>query len=87
MKSPLSDELRIRHVLDWIREIKSYLLNVSLNEFLANSEKRFPILYAAKKSKTRTLRRCDIQKPRLCSRGFLVSRDDKIRQPTVNACI
>jgi uncharacterized protein with HEPN domain len=41
MKQPLSDELRVRHILDAIREIESYLLNVSLDEFLANSEKRF----------------------------------------------
>ncbi|MDO6432749.1 DUF86 domain-containing protein [Flavitalea sp. BT771] len=41
MKPPLSDELRVRHVLDAIKEIESYLQNVSLNDFLANSEKRF----------------------------------------------
>ncbi|MBN9381885.1 MAG: DUF86 domain-containing protein [Chitinophagaceae bacterium] len=41
MKQPLSDELRVRHVLDAIKEIESYLQKVSLEEFLANSEKRF----------------------------------------------
>jgi uncharacterized protein with HEPN domain len=41
MKPPLSDYLRVRHVLDSIREIESYLQNVSMDEFLANSEKRF----------------------------------------------
>jgi len=41
MKQPLSDELRVRHVLDAIREIESYLQNVALEEFLSNSEKRF----------------------------------------------
>jgi uncharacterized protein with HEPN domain len=41
MKPTLSDELRVRHVLDAIKEIESYLLNVSLDEFLSNSEKRF----------------------------------------------
>lgn len=41
MKQPLSDELRVRHVLDAIKEIESYLQNVSLDEFLSNSEKRF----------------------------------------------
>lgn len=41
MKQPLSDELRVRHVLDAIAEIDSYLQNVSLEEFLSNSEKRF----------------------------------------------
>lgn len=41
MKQPLSDELRVRHVLDAIAQIESYLENVSLEEFLSNSEKRF----------------------------------------------
>jgi len=41
MKQPLSDELRVRHVIDAIKEIESYLSNVSKEEFLANSEKRF----------------------------------------------
>jgi uncharacterized protein with HEPN domain len=41
MRPPLSDELRIRHVLDAIKEVESYLVNVSLDEFLTNSEKRF----------------------------------------------
>ncbi|HEY4832863.1 MAG TPA: DUF86 domain-containing protein [Waddliaceae bacterium] len=41
MKPPLSDELRVRHVLDAIKEIESYLHNISIEEFLANSEKRF----------------------------------------------
>ena len=41
MKPPLSDELRVRHVLDAIKEIESYLHNVSKEVFLANSEKRF----------------------------------------------
>lgn len=41
MKQPLSDELRVRHVMDAIGEIESYLLNVSQEQFLANSEKRY----------------------------------------------
>jgi uncharacterized protein with HEPN domain len=41
MRPPLSDDLRVRHVLDAIKEIESYLQNVSLEVFLANSEKRF----------------------------------------------
>ena len=41
MRQPLSDELRVRHVLDAIREIDSYLQNVSLEDFLSASEKRF----------------------------------------------
>jgi hypothetical protein len=40
MKQPLSDELRVRHILDAIAEIESYLQNVSLQEFLSKSEKR-----------------------------------------------
>ena len=41
MKQPLSDELRVRHVLDAIGEIESYLHTISLEGFLASSEKRF----------------------------------------------
>ena len=41
MRQPLSDELRVRHVLDAIKEIETYLHNVSNEGFLANSEKRF----------------------------------------------
>jgi uncharacterized protein with HEPN domain len=41
MKQSLSDELRVRHVLDAIVEIESYLQNVSLPQSLSNSEKRF----------------------------------------------
>jgi uncharacterized protein with HEPN domain len=41
MKHPLSDELRVRHVLDAIKEIETYLQNVLMEQFLANSEKRF----------------------------------------------
>jgi len=41
MKQLLSDELRVRHVLDAITEIDSYLQEVSLEQFLSNSEKRF----------------------------------------------
>ena len=41
MKQSLSDELRVRHVLDAIMEINSYLQKTSLEEFLSNSEKRF----------------------------------------------
>ena len=41
MRPPLSDELRVRHVLNAIQEIESYLQNVPLEVFLANSEKRF----------------------------------------------
>ena len=41
MKPPLSDELRVRHVLDAIKENESYLQYVSEEGFLSNSEKRF----------------------------------------------
>jgi hypothetical protein len=41
MKQPLSDELRVRHILDAIAEIDSYLHTISLEVFLSNSEKRF----------------------------------------------
>ena len=41
MKQSLSDELRVRHVLDAMGEIDAYLQNVSLEDFLSNSEKRF----------------------------------------------
>jgi uncharacterized protein with HEPN domain len=41
MKGPEADRLRIQHILDAISEVESYLKNVSLKDFLANSEKRF----------------------------------------------
>jgi uncharacterized protein with HEPN domain len=41
MKQPLSDELRVRYVSDAIKEVEAYLQNISKEDFLANSEKRF----------------------------------------------
>lgn len=41
MRPALNDELRVRHILDAISEIESYLKDVSLDAFLSNSEKRF----------------------------------------------
>ena len=41
MKQLLSDQLRVWHVLDAIKEIESYLRNISVEGFLASSEKRF----------------------------------------------
>lgn len=41
MKGPLTDKTRILHILDAIAEIEKYLKNVSYDDFLANSEKRF----------------------------------------------
>lgn len=41
MKGPLSDIVRIEHVLEAISEVENYLQNISLDDFLINSEKRF----------------------------------------------
>ncbi len=41
MRPALNDELRVRHVLDAIAEVRSYLNGVALQAFLSNSEKRF----------------------------------------------
>jgi len=41
MRPTLNDELRVRHVLDAIAEVESYIKDISLDSFLANSEKRF----------------------------------------------
>ena len=41
MKGLLTDKTRILHILEAITEIENYLSGVSLNDFLANSEKRF----------------------------------------------
>ena len=41
MKGPLTDQVRIQHILDAISEVEGYLQDVSLEEFLSNSEKRF----------------------------------------------
>ena len=41
MKGPLTDQVRIQHILDAISEVEGYLQNVTLDEFLTNSEKRF----------------------------------------------
>jgi uncharacterized protein with HEPN domain len=41
MKGPLSDQVRIKHILDAIAEVESYISGISLEEFLINSEKRF----------------------------------------------
>jgi len=41
MKGEMTDKIRIHHILDAITEVENYLLNVSLENFLANSEKRF----------------------------------------------
>ncbi len=41
MKNELGDKVRILHILDAISEIEKYLKNISYNQFLDNSEKRF----------------------------------------------
>ena len=44
MKRQLTDKVRVSHVLDAINEIERYLIGVSYQEFIANSEKRFATL-------------------------------------------
>jgi len=41
MKGRLGDKVRLHHILDAISEIEIYLENVSYEQFLDNSEKRF----------------------------------------------
>lgn len=41
MKGRLGDKVRLQHILDAIGEIEVYLDNVSIDQFLENSEKRF----------------------------------------------
>lgn len=41
MKGNLGDRVRLHHILDAISEVDRYLQNVSFEQFLANSEKRF----------------------------------------------
>lgn len=44
MRGPLTDKERVQHILDAIAEVEMYLTNVTLEQFLANSEKRFATL-------------------------------------------
>jgi uncharacterized protein with HEPN domain len=41
MKGKLGDKVRLQHILDAISEVEQYLENVSYDQFLENSEKRF----------------------------------------------
>ncbi len=41
MKGNLGDKVRVQHILDAIHEIELYLKDVSYEQFLGNSEKRF----------------------------------------------
>ena len=41
MKGRLGDKVRLQHILDAISEVEMYLENVTYEQFLQNSEKRF----------------------------------------------
>jgi uncharacterized protein with HEPN domain len=41
MKGPLSDRLRVQHILDAIGEVEAYIAGVTEEKFLESSEKRF----------------------------------------------
>jgi len=41
MKGPLSDKIRVQHILDAIAEVEAYIAGVTEDGFLQNSEKRF----------------------------------------------
>lgn len=41
MKGKLGDKVRLQHILDSIGEIENYLFEVTIEQFLENSEKRF----------------------------------------------
>lgn len=41
MKGPLSDKIRMQHILDAISEVERYIDGVTEEEFIQNSEKRF----------------------------------------------
>lgn len=41
MRGPLSDKVRIQHILDAIAEAEKYITDISLEAFLENSEKRY----------------------------------------------
>lgn len=41
MKGPLTDKIRVLHILDAIQEVENYLSGVSIEAFMTNSEKRF----------------------------------------------
>ncbi len=41
MKGQITDKIRIQHILDAIAEVEKYLSDVSYEDYLANSEKRF----------------------------------------------
>jgi uncharacterized protein with HEPN domain len=41
MRGPISDKIRVQHILDAIAEIEKYLAGITFEDFLSNSEKRF----------------------------------------------
>ncbi len=41
MKGPMTDKIRVQHILDAIAEVETYLATISFEDFLSNSEKRF----------------------------------------------
>ena len=41
MKGPLTDKTRVLHIIEAVTEVEKYLKDVSYDDFLANSEKRF----------------------------------------------
>jgi uncharacterized protein with HEPN domain len=41
MKGPEADKLRVRHILDAIGEVETYLRGINKTEFMASSEKRY----------------------------------------------
>ena len=41
MKGPLSNKIRVHHILDAITEVEQYIAGVTDEQFLNNSEKRF----------------------------------------------
>ena len=41
MKGPITDKIRIQHILDAIAEVEKYLSGISYEDYFANSEKRF----------------------------------------------
>jgi len=41
MKGRISDKARLQHILDAIKELEKYVLNVAIDEFSKSSEKKF----------------------------------------------
>ena len=47
MKGPLSNKIRVHHILDAIGEVEQYIAGVTQEEFLENSEKKFATIKQA----------------------------------------